>query len=148
MFAYVLYQGGYVHFYIAISARIGINAGLSWVLGSGTLPEFFDIDNPETARLAGTMLMILAPSALFICLSRVTAIFYQYTRRIPRTIILFGMAIALLPSAFAMLFGRIAQEGIAVGIALGPVTALALMYGYVRLIKKEKLFDYALMNLA
>ena len=34
MFAYVLYQGGYVHFYIAISARIGINAGLSWVLGS------------------------------------------------------------------------------------------------------------------
>ncbi len=294
MFAYVLYQGGYVHFYIAISARIGINAGLSWVLGSrmgvmgiglasvislavalaikltfiltkkhglkfrwylnarealeiakvgfpesalslfvvlmemavngftlghygvagvaavsvainifeftfylsegiseyeivavndsigknssrsmdhaiktflraaliegvalvglillgsGALPEFFDIDNPDTARLANTMLMILAPSALFICLSRVTAIFYQYTRRIPRTIMLFGMAIALLPSVFAMLFGRIAPEGIAVGIALGPVAALVLMYGYVRFIKKEKLFDYALMNL-
>lgn len=117
------------------------------LLGSSVLPEAFDIDNEETFRLAGTMLMILAPSALFICLSRVTAIFYQYTRRIPRTIILFGMAIALLPSAFAMLFGRIAPEGIAVGIALGPITALALMYGYVRLIKKEKLFDYALMNL-
>ena len=137
MFAYVLYQGGYVHFYIAISARIGINAGLSWVLGSSVLPEAFDIDNEETFRLAGTKLMILAPSALFICLSRVTAIFYQYTRRIPRTIILFGTAIALLPSAFAMFFGRNAPEGIAVGIALGPVTALALIYGYVRFIKKE-----------
>ena len=34
-----------------------------------------------------------------------------------------------------------------IGIALGPVAALALMYGYVRLIRKEKLFDYALMNL-
>ena len=34
MFAYVLYQGGYAHFYIAILSRIGINAGLSWVLGS------------------------------------------------------------------------------------------------------------------
>ncbi len=61
------------------------------------------LDNPDTARLAGTMLMILSPSALFICLSRVTAIFYQYTQRIPRTIILFGTAIALLPSLFAML---------------------------------------------
>ena len=46
-----------------------------------------------------------------------------------------------------MLFGRIAPEGIAVGIALGPVATLALMYGYVRIIRKEKLFDYALMNL-
>jgi type IV secretory pathway TrbL component len=51
-------------------------------LGSGVLPEAFDIDNAETARLAGVMLMILAPKALFICLSRVTAIFYQYTQRI------------------------------------------------------------------
>jgi hypothetical protein len=57
------------------------------------------------------------------------------------------MAIALLPSVFGILFGAIAPVGIAAGIALGPVTALALMYGYVRLIKKEKLFDFALMNL-
>lgn len=116
-------------------------------LGSGVLPEAFDIDNAETARLAGVMLLSLAPTALFICLSRVTAIFYQYTQRISRTIILFGMAIALLPSVFGILFGAIAPVGIAAGIALGPVTALALMYGYVRLIKKEKLFDFALMNL-
>ena len=80
--------------------------------GSGVLPEAFDIDTEETARPAGTMLMILAPSALFICLTRVTAIFYQYTRRISRTILLFGMAIAVLPSLFGMLFGRIAPEGI------------------------------------
>ena len=29
----------------------------------------------------------------------------------------------------------------------GPVAAMALMYGYVRLIRKEKLFDYTVMNL-
>ena len=116
-------------------------------LGSGVLPEAFDIDNVETARLAGVMLLILAPTALFICLSRVTAMFYQYTRRIARTLILFGLAIALLPSGLGMLFGTIAPEGIAAGMALGPVTALALMYGYVRLMKKERLFDFALLKL-
>ena len=46
-----------------------------------------------------------------------------------------------------MLFGQIAPEGIAAGIALEPVVAMALMYGYVRFIKKEKLFDYTLMHL-
>lgn len=117
------------------------------LLGSGILPEAFDIDNEETARLAGVMLIILSPTAPFICLSRVTAIFYQYTRRIPRTLILFGLSIAGLPILFAILFGQIAVEGIAAGIALGPVVAFALMYGYVRFVRKEKLFDYALMNL-
>jgi Na+-driven multidrug efflux pump len=34
LFAYVLYLGGYVHFYMAILSRICINAGLSWVLAS------------------------------------------------------------------------------------------------------------------
>lgn len=33
MFAYVLYRGGYAHFYIAIATRIGLNAALSLVLG-------------------------------------------------------------------------------------------------------------------
>ena len=117
------------------------------LLASGVLPEAFDIDNEETARLASVMLRILSPTALLICLTRVTAIFYQYTRRIPRTLLLFGMAIALLPSLFGMLFGRIAPEGIAVGIALGPVAAFALMYAFVRFIKKEKLFDYTRMHL-
>ena len=117
------------------------------ILASGALPEAFDIDNEETARLAALMLKIFAPAAVFICLSRITAIFYQYTRRLPRTIILFGMAIALLPILFGMLFGRSSQVGIAVGMALGPFMAFSLMYVYVRCIKKEKLFDYTLMHL-
>ena len=33
MFTYVLYRGGYVHFYVAIVCRISINALLSWQLG-------------------------------------------------------------------------------------------------------------------
>lgn len=117
------------------------------LLGSGVLPEAFDIDSEEAASLAATLLMILSPTAVFICLTRVTAIFYQYTRRILRTHLLFGMAIAAFPILFSMLLGRSRPEGIAAGMALGPATAFALMYGYVRLIKKEKLFDYTLMNL-
>ena len=117
------------------------------LLASGALPEAFDIDNEETARLATVMLQILAPTAVFICLSRVTAIFYQYTRRISRTLFLFGMSVAVLPSLFGILLGRISIEGMSVGIALGPAVSFFLMYIYVRFIKKEKLFDYALMRL-
>jgi len=117
------------------------------LLGSGVLPEAFDIDDEATAELASTLLMILSPTAIFICLTRITAIFYQYTRRISRTLVLFGSAVALFPIVFSRLIGRIAPEGIAAGIALGPAAAFVLMYGYVRFIKKEKLFDYALMRL-
>ena len=117
------------------------------VLGANVLPEAFDIDNPETASLATSMLYILAPTAIFICLTRVTAIYYQYTKRIPRTILLFGMAIAALPSVFTLVLGQISIEGIAVGMTLGPFAAIALMYLYVRFVKKEKLFDYSNMHL-
>ncbi len=137
---------------IKITMRAAVIEGLVLVgliiFASTVLPEAFDIDNAETAGHATAMLRILAPTAIFICLSRITAIFYQYTQRITRTIILFGLAIALLPSLLGMLFGQIALYGIAVGMAAGPPIALALMYGYVRLVKKEKLFDYSLMKLA
>ncbi|MCR5777012.1 MAG: hypothetical protein K6G84_06285 [Lachnospiraceae bacterium] len=116
-------------------------------LASDVLPEAFDIDNAETAALTSLMLKIFAPAAVFVCLTRITAIFYQYTERLPRTIILFGMAIAFFPIAFGMLLGQISEVGIVVGIALGPTTAFSLMYLFVRLIKREKLFDYTLMHL-
>lgn len=136
---------------IKITLRAAVIEGAVLVglilLASGVLPGAFDIDNEETARLASVMLQILAPTALFICLTRVTAIFYQYTRRILRTNVLFGLTTAVFPILFAILFGRIAPEGIAAGIALGPVAALGLMFVYVRWFKKEKLFDYALLNL-
>lgn len=117
------------------------------LLAANVLPAAFDIDDAGTARLAAVMLRILAPGAVFVCLVRVTAIFYQYTRRIKRTLILFGLFIAVLPSGLGMLFGQLAPEGIAAGISAGPAAALSLMYGYVRLIRKEKLFDYSLMDL-
>ena len=116
-------------------------------IAAEVLPEAFDIDNEETARLAAFMLRILAPTTFFICFTRITAIFYQYTRRISRTLILFGMAIALMPIIFGVTLGQISSIGVAAGIALGPVAAIAIMYGFVRYKKKEKLFDYALMNL-
>ena len=118
------------------------------ILASGVLPESFDIDNEVTAQQSSLMLKIFAPAAVFICLSRITAIFYQYTKRIARTILLFGMAIALFPILFGMLFGHFFKEGIALGMALGPFAAISLMYVYVRYFKKEKLFDYSLMQLS
>lgn len=116
-------------------------------IASSVIPDAFDIDNEETFRLATVMLRILAPTAIFICLSRVTAMFYLYTRRIPRTIVLFGMTIAIFPVLLGASLGLIAAWGIAAGMALGPAVAFAVMYVFVRFIKKEKLFDYALLKL-
>ena len=136
---------------IKITLRAAVIEGAALIamvfIGADVLPEAFDIDDPGTAQLASQMLRIFAPTAIFICLSRVTAIFYQYTRRIGRTVLLFGMAVALFPILFGILFGKIASLGIAAGLAAGPLVAIALMYAYVRLIKREKLFDYALMGL-
>ena len=111
---------------------------------SDFMPSFFDIDDEETAKIASMMLMIIAPSTIFICLSRVIGIFYQYTQRITRAIIIFGMSVMGLPVMLGMLFGQVAIEGIAVGMAVGPLVAIMLMYGYVKGIKKEKLFEYNL----
>lgn len=117
------------------------------LLTANILPGAMDIDNPKTAQQAAIMLMIFAPGAIFICLSRVTAIFYQYTLRKRRTLILFGMSVALCPSLLGIAFGQISLEAIAIGVGLGPAVAIALMYGYVRLMKKEKLFDYSVLKL-
>ena len=117
------------------------------LLLSGVIPEAFDIDSAETAGRATHMLMIFAPTAVFICLSRVTAIFYQYTQRIRRAIMMFAMFVVLMPVSLGMFFGSFALEGIAAGMAAGPAVSIMLMYGYVRLIRKEKLFDYTLLHL-
>lgn len=60
---------------------------------------------------------------------------------------MFALAIAVLPILFGLFFGHFALQGIALGIALGPVITIVLTYGYVCLIKKEKPFDYALLHL-
>ena len=135
---------------IKITKRAAMIEGLVMtVLILGTsfiMPAAFDIDDAETAGRATVMLIILAPVATFICLSRITGVFYQYTRRVLRAIVMIGMAMAVLPILFSMLFGQIALEGIAAGIALGPIVAIGLMYGFVRFIKKEKLFSYTLTS--
>ena len=117
------------------------------LLLSGVIPEAFDIDSAETAGRATHMLMIFAPTVVFICLSRVTAVFYQYTQRIRRAIMMFAMFVVLMPVSLGMFFGSFALEGIAAGMAAGPAVSIMLMYGYVRLIRKEKLFDYTLLHL-
>ena len=54
-----------------------------------------------------------------------------------QAIIVCGLAIALLPILFGTLFGQLALYGIAAGVALGPVTAFALMVVFVCVIKKK-----------
>ena len=171
VFEFVLYLSEGISEYeiVAVNDSIGKNSSVSmdhsikvtkraaWIeglvliglilLSSGILPEAFDIDRVDTAELATKMLILLSPVALFICLTRITAIFYQYTKRIPRTIMLFGLAIAALPSLFGILLGLISVEWIAVGMAMGPIMAIVLIYGYVHLVKKEKVFDYNLIHL-
>ena len=136
---------------VKITKRAAYIEGLVLVViifcASGVLPEAFDIDDKETARLAAVMLKIIAPSVVFICMSRITAIFYQYTKRLTRTLILFGMSITVLPVLFGEAFGRIRVEGIAIGMAAGPAVAMFLMYLFVRYIRKEGLFDYELLHL-
>ena len=171
IFEFVLYLGEGISEYetVAINDSIGKNSKQSmdhsiktakratWIEGivlsaiilltASVMPGAMDIDDSHTAQQATVMLMIFAPGAIFICLSRVTAIFYQYTLRKRRTLILFGMSVALCPSLLGIAFGQISLEAIALGVGLGPVVATALMYGYVRLIKKEKLFDYSVLKL-
>ena len=171
IFEFVLYLGEGISEYetVAINDSIGKNSKQSMdhsiktakravcieglvlsaliLLTASVMPGAMDIDDPHTAQQATVMLMIFAPGAIFICLSRVTAIFYQYTLRKRRTLILFGMSVALCPSLLGIAFGQISLEAIALGVGLGPIVATALMYGYVRLIKKEKLFDYSVLKL-
>lgn len=136
---------------ISVTLRAAVIEGLAVaciiLLFARALPAAFDIDDAETARLAAVMLRIFAPAMVFICLTRVTVIFYQYTRRIIRALFLFGGAMAALPIAFVMIFGQLSLEGVAIGIALGSAAAVALMYGYVRLVRKEKFYDYTLLRL-
>ncbi|MBR6329570.1 MAG: hypothetical protein IKR68_07965 [Lachnospiraceae bacterium] len=114
---------------------------------ASAIPEAFDVDSEETARLAAVMLRILAPTAVFVCLSRATAMFYLYTGRVSRTIIIFCMAIAVMPVLFGVVFGQIAVEGVAAGLAFGPAMTVGLMCVFVRFVKKEKLFDYSILKL-
>ena len=136
---------------IRVTKRAAVTEGIAFIclifLAADILPEAFDIDNEETARLAAFMLRIFAPAALFVCLSRIVAIFYQYTKRLKRTVMLFGMTVTFMPVLFGVLFGQIAPEGIAAGMAVGPAAAVLFMYVFVRYTKKEKLFDYTLMHL-
>ena len=60
---------------------------------------------------------------------------------------MFAMFVVLMPVSLGMFFGSFALEGIAAGMAAGPAVSIMLMYGYVRLIRKEKLFDYTLLHL-
>ena len=90
--------------------------------------EFFDIDDPETARLATLAVRIFVIAPIAIIAARVTAIFHQYTGRIGKSVVVFMLATGLMPLALAACLAPISLESMILGIALGPVAAMALIW--------------------
>ena len=88
--------------------------------------------------MAARSVQMIAVISIIICLTRVLAIFYQYTGRTLRAIALIDLSWGILPALMGMLLGAFSINGITAGIALGASIVLLFMTFYVRQSKKEK----------
>ena len=89
---------------------------------------FFDIDDPETARLATLAVRIFALAPLAIIAARITAIFHQYTGRIGKSVLVFMLATGIMPLALAACLAPLSLEFMVLGITLGPIVAMAIFW--------------------
>ena len=99
--------------------------------------DFFDIDNPETARIAEECVRLFAIAPIAIIAARVTAIFHQYTGRIGKAVLVFVLATGVMPLVMAACLTPIGLEALVLGIAIGPVLAMALIW-FFPIRKKQK----------
>ncbi|MCR5339659.1 MAG: hypothetical protein K6E75_13995 [Lachnospiraceae bacterium] len=129
---------------VAIRAAVleGAVFSILYFTMADTLVSLFDINDPLTGELAVKAVKMIAATPVIICLTRIFAIFYQYTKRVRRAAFLVIMSWGLLPALFVWLFGQIAIEGVTLGLILGSSVALFLMLLYVRGLKKEKFLEY------
>ena len=90
--------------------------------------EFFGIDDPQTAKLAVWAVRIFALAPVAIIAARVTAIFHQYTGRVGKAVLVFLLATGVMPLALAACLTPIGLKALVLGIALGPVVAMAIFW--------------------
>ena len=112
-----------------------------YLLGAGVFVDLFDLNDPLTVRLAARAVRVVAAVAVAICLTRVLAIFYQYTERIARAAALLWLAWGIFPAALGWTIGAVFLDGITVGLAAGSALALVAMLTYVRLVRHEGVWD-------
>lgn len=99
--------------------------------------EFFDIDDPETAKIATWSVRVFAIAPIAIIAARVTAIFHQYTGRIGKAVLIFVLATGVMPLAMAACLAPISLETLVLGIAVGPVVAMLLIW-FLPIRRKQK----------
>ena len=101
---------------------------LLFLLAAPLIVGAFDIDGAETAKTAILAVRILAVPAAAIITVRITAIFYQYTNKIGRAILIWIFFLGLIPLLLAVLLCGVSLEAMIWGIALGPVISIALLW--------------------
>ncbi|MCR5627347.1 MAG: hypothetical protein K6F99_08515 [Lachnospiraceae bacterium] len=128
---------------ITIRAAVleGVIFSILYFALADALVSIFDINDPATYGYAVQAVRIMAIAPIFICLTRITAIFYQYTKRTFRAAFLIVMSWGLLPAAFGWMLSGLSIYGIIWGTVLGISVTLLIMYLYVRFIAKEKVWE-------
>ena len=89
---------------------------LVFLLGSRHIISVFDIKDAETVEYAIRAIRIISLVPIVVCLIRIIAIFYQYTERINRTILLFLSAWGILPSLCGWILGGVSLEMMVAGL--------------------------------
>ena len=129
---------------IRIVKRAAVIEGLIFSIllfvGAEGIVAIFDVDDAFAAEMAARSVQVVAVISIIICLTRVLAIFYQYTGRTLRAAALIDISWGVLPALLGMLLGSVSIIGITAGIALGASLVLLFMIPFVRQIKKEKLW--------
>ena len=101
---------------------------LLFLLAAPRIIRLFDIDDAEAAKSAITAVRVLAVSPAAIITTRVTAIFYQYTEKIGRAILVWVFFLGVVPLLLAAFLSLAGLSAMVWGVALGPVIAVALLW--------------------
>lgn len=120
----------------------GIGFSVLFLFGPEHIASVFDIEDVETTAAVIESIRIISIVPVVICMTRIIAIFYQYTARIKRTIALFISAWGVLPAVFAWVIGSISVEWMVAGLVCGNALALGSLYIYVKKIRKEEIFQW------
>ncbi len=106
------------------------------------LVTIFDINDPVTCELAVRAVRMIAFIPVIMCFTRIFAIFFQYTKRVGRAVLLIALSWGLFPGVLGWLLGQMSIEGLTLGVVFGSSVVLFLMILYIKIFKKEKIWEY------